>query len=372
MASFVTSIHVKFKKDKQPKQISYVVKITPCREVKEWASILPIMFEKEGKFYMELLPELNKFMTESEQNILPFPKCYYAQYEIGKEMLIFEDLRLKKFKMIDRRKGMDLQHASLVIQGLGHFHAASSLLLKKNSMDDLKSRYPFLFCEMYFEGLVIDQMCAPTISTAKEILSKVGGHEKAINWLDKQQQNIHEFFEMNYASCPPFNAICHGDCWNNNVLFRYDEEGLPVEVMLLDLQVNRMVSLATDLNHFIFASIEGPVRKPNIGQLLNDYYASFSSVIEGYGENLPFTKEELVQEFRNKNAYGLIMGNIYVPTVIMETEDVPDLENIEPGKMEEFMQDWCQNAVTSIEKNPACKPRFVAMYDEMLEEGLFN
>ncbi|CAL4126183.1 unnamed protein product, partial [Meganyctiphanes norvegica] len=218
-ASFVTSIHVKFKKDKQPKQISYVVKLNPCRGDNVWSDMVPILFEKEGKFYMEVLPELNKFMTESGQKILPLPKCYYAQYEIGKEMLMFEDLRLKEFKMTDRRKGMDLQHVNLVIQGLGHIHAASSLLLKKNTIDDLRSRYPFLFRELYFEG-TIDQMLASTLSTGTEILSKVGGHAKAINWLDKQKQNLREFFEMNYASCPPFNAICHGDCWNNNVLFR--------------------------------------------------------------------------------------------------------------------------------------------------------
>ncbi|CAL4093817.1 unnamed protein product, partial [Meganyctiphanes norvegica] len=118
-----------------------------------------------------------------------------------------------------------------------------------------------------------------------------------------------------------------------------------------DLQINRMASLATDLNHFLFGSIDGFVRKPNIDQLLNDYYTSFSSVIEEYGEPLPFTKEELVQEYRKKNAYGLIVANNVIPAVTQE--DVPDLESLDLG-------------------NPACKPRLVAMYDEMLEEGLFN
>ncbi|CAL4144096.1 unnamed protein product, partial [Meganyctiphanes norvegica] len=275
-ASFVTSIQVKFKKGDQNRQISYVVKLNHCypKLLPDWPDLVPRLFEKEGKFYLEVLPELNRFMTESGQKLLPFPKCYYAQYDEGKEIVILEDLRPKQFKMTDRRKGMDLQHATLVIQGLGRLHAASSLLLKKYSIDDLKSRYPFIFKENW-DQKVIEDMMAPAITNGKEMLIKIGGHEKAVSWLDKQLSEIYGFFKMNYASSPPFNAICHGDCWNNNIIFRYNDTGSPVEMMLLDLQVNRWASLATDLNHFMFVSIEGTVRKPNVDQLLTEYYDTF-------------------------------------------------------------------------------------------------
>ncbi|CAL4182424.1 unnamed protein product [Meganyctiphanes norvegica] len=220
-ASFVTGIHVNYTKGDQKGECSYVVKINPCRpqfsgDIPDYT---PMVFEKEGKFYLELLPELNQIIMQSGQKLLPFPKCYYAQYTEEKQMVIFEDIRLKGFKMTDRRKGMDLQHSILVMQGLGRMHAASIIMQKEKSIDDLKTLYPYLFNELW-SGPMLEMMFTQSIATAKEMLSKVGGHKEAINWLDKIVPNISEFFSKNLAFVPPFNAICHGDCWSNNILFR--------------------------------------------------------------------------------------------------------------------------------------------------------
>jgi len=338
-------------------------------EMPDMPDFTPMVFEKEGKFYLDLLPNLNQIITQSGEKQLPFPKCYYAQYTKDKEMIIFEDLRLKGFKMTDRRKGMDVQHAALVMQGLGRLHAASIIVKNKTSIDNMKEQYPWLLTELW-SGKVLENLFPPQVQNSKDILIKVGGHEKAVNWLDKLLPNIVDFFAKNLVICPKFSAVCHGDCWNNNILFRYNDSGLPVECMLLDVQVNKIASLATDLNHFIFASLDGPVRKPNLDRLLTEYYASLSSVMAGCSQVTPFTKDELVKEYKSKNGHGLIFGSMIVPPIVMESEDIPDMENI--VDFEQFMKDWQEKCLASVDKNPLCKPRFVSMFDEMLEEGLFS
>jgi len=372
-ASYVTGIHVEYTMCDKKEKTSYVVKLNPCRP--QFSADIPdfdsMVFEKEGKFYLDLLPELNLIMTQSGQKLLPFPKCYYAQYEKDKELIIFEDLRVKDFKMTDRRAGMDLQHATLVMQGLGQLHAASIIMQNKKSLNNFRDQYPWLFKEIW-QGKFLEMALVHSVSTGKEILSKFGGHEKAIKWMENIIPNIEEFFLKNLAICKRFNAICHGDCWNNNILFRYNESGLPVEVMLLDVQVNKMASLATDLNHFMFASLTGTVRKPNVDRLLTDYYASLSSVIEGCSEVVPFTKKQLSEEYKSKNAYGIIFGCAIVPPIVMESEAIPDLENITADKFEEFMADWQKRVLENVGTNPVCKPRLISMFDEMLEEGLFS
>jgi len=373
-ASFVTGIHVNYTKGTQKGETTYVVKINPCRPLMsdEFPDFTPMVFEKEGKFYLDLLPELNLIMKQSGQKQLPFPKCYYAQYAKDKQLIIFEDLRVKGFKMTSRQLGMDLQHAILVMQGLGRLHASSIIIQQTKSIDDLKQQYPWLFDELW-AGKLLEVMVTPMIETSKQMLSKVGGHEKAINWLEnKVVPNIVDIFAQNLSIDSKFSVICHGDCWNNNILFRYNESGLPVEVMLLDIQINKVASLATDLNHFMFASLTGSVRKPNVERLLTDYYASFSSVIEGCNQVVPFTKDEIVKEYKSKNAHGLIFGNIIVPAIVMEGEDMPDMENITPENFEQFNQDWQKLVLENLDTNPLCKPRFVSMFDEMLEEGLFS
>ncbi len=58
-------------------------------------------------------------------------KGYASSYKLGKEVLILEDLRKRHFKLFDRRRGMDVPHATLVLKELGRLHAASLLLEKK-------------------------------------------------------------------------------------------------------------------------------------------------------------------------------------------------------------------------------------------------
>ena len=61
-------------------------------------------------------------------------------------------------------------------------------------------------------------------------------------------------------------VICHGDFWINNLVFHYTgtENNCVDDVKFIDVQVARYSSLATDILHFLYTSLE-----PNI---LRDYY----------------------------------------------------------------------------------------------------
>ena len=51
--------------------------------------------------------------------------------ELGKEVIMLEDLRARHFKMFDRRLGIDVPHAHLVLKELGRLHAGSLVMEKK-------------------------------------------------------------------------------------------------------------------------------------------------------------------------------------------------------------------------------------------------
>ena len=44
-----------------------------------------------------------------------------------------------------------------------------------------------------------------------------------------------------------FCAMLHGDCWNNNFMFKYDDEGSLEELMVVDYQLMRYGCIAHDL-----------------------------------------------------------------------------------------------------------------------------
>lgn len=61
--------------------------------------------------------------------------------DIDKKMLVFEDLRMQKFKSFDRMQGLDSEHTKLSLSLLAKWHAGTATLLLTVSLVDF---IPFL------------------------------------------------------------------------------------------------------------------------------------------------------------------------------------------------------------------------------------
>ncbi|KAK7078345.1 hypothetical protein SK128_007018, partial [Halocaridina rubra] len=104
----------------------------------------------------------------------------------------------------------------------------------------------------------------------------------------------------------------------------YDDDGNPVEIMLLDHQVNRIASLATDLNYFLLLNLTGEVRRPKLETILQTDIDTFNENMKRSGEKLMFSFELFRQEFRNKQPMALIFALIVSALLVIQNEDVPD------------------------------------------------
>ncbi|XP_066937093.1 uncharacterized protein [Macrobrachium rosenbergii] len=370
----VTSVEVKYSmNDKEDSEVTYIVKLNPRRNFGDFQEAEPLLFEKEGKFYEELLPVLNEALMSAGQKPLRYAKCFLVSLEEGKEQLYFEDLRARGFKMFDRRKGMDKNHIALVLSELARLHGASYLLTKKVlEGESAGARYEFLSKDLldftpntkkFFVSWM--ERC---VDTGVMMLDRIGGYEIASAWLKSFRSEVENVLSSGIRSTR-FNSICHGDCWNNNVLFRYNTEGRPVEVMLLDLQVCREASAASDLNYLLFTSVNGDVRKPNLRHFMSLYYSTYKEVLEGGGLPMHFTIEELMEEFRDKNKYGLIFALVIIPIILTEPEEVPDMSDTD---FEALMNDFREISLEKLKTNPLCKPRFLSIFDELMETGLIS
>ena len=80
---------------------------------------------------------------------------------------------------------------------------------------------------------------------------------------------------------------------------RKDDNGNPTDIMLLDLQVCTQLSVAKDLNHFLFSSLDGKITKLHMKTFLTEYYTSFSEVLLLAKRAVPFTFE--VRKNRHQN-----------------------------------------------------------------------
>lgn len=148
----------------------------------------------------------------------------YSFLEDEGELIFLEDLRPRGFKMTDRTKGMDVPHTLLALKELAKLHAASLILDAKQPLEKLAEKYSFLSLDWHnfpgFSEEMLSMMFEQNYENAAEVLHKFGGYERGEKWLLDHKTKAPGLLKKHMAKEEPFVVICHGDCWNNNMVFR--------------------------------------------------------------------------------------------------------------------------------------------------------
>ncbi|XP_071547673.1 uncharacterized protein [Panulirus ornatus] len=368
----VTSVVVQYAVDGVPREKTYVAKMNRVYGSGQFLGMMQTYFVREGTCYLEIFPRMSEILERYGHHGIRIPKAYYGSYEKGKEVLLLEDLRAKGFRMYDRRRGLDVPHATLVLQELGRMHAASILLERSLPNRSLNKTWD-VFSEPWLEDENVRKMFQSMVSNqlegAAEIVEKVPNYEHVVKWIRNiKDEAVETYFDSLLTLNTKFSVLIHGDCWTNNFLFRYDAAGVPIEVMLVDLQYMRQVSPVLDLNYFLYSSFDGHDRKTNFQAFLSTYYDSFKSVLEAGGAPVPFTYEELRREFNDNMMFGCLSAIFLVPTALSEDDDVVRLEDITDDNMDTFSKDRQQKFVRMSQRaGSALKDRLLDTFEDMIE-----
>lgn len=205
------------------KELNFVVKQALSQEsVREHHPIRNV-FLNEIYFYTKLWPELSDFQERipSPIRFLHLPKYFAATSEDNFERLLIENLKYQGFVMHEKEKVLEIEKIEFIFKIYGKFHAMSfaykalnpakySELVKgvsdlwmvysnKTSFQDSAKLAYEASLECFQPGVddVIIEKCKDHINTA------VGLFKKS---LDNGQ----------------YTCVTHGDCWSNNMMFKYD------------------------------------------------------------------------------------------------------------------------------------------------------
>ena len=107
-SSFVTSIDAEYTIEVKISSAKYIAKMNPKRGFSAGEAFTASQFKHENKFYAVLLPELNEILQANHQEAMRVPKFYHYSDEAGSQIMIFEDMRERGFKLFDRLKGVKL------------------------------------------------------------------------------------------------------------------------------------------------------------------------------------------------------------------------------------------------------------------------
>jgi len=370
-SSFVTSIDAEYTIEGKISSAKYIAKMNPKRGFSAGEAFTASQFKHENKFYAVLLPELNEILQANHQEAMRVPKFYHYSDEAGSQIMIFEDMRERGFKLFDRLKGVDELHAELVFRELGRLHAAGKLLIESYGEQEAIAKFKLMedasSLDEYKE--MTDEYFTSSMVTGAELAENLGQkYHRAAQVMREMAPGVKETLNKLFEPKQPFATILHGDFWSNNILFRY-ENGKPVEVCLLDLQMVRYSSVGIDLNYFLFTSFNGPVRRNNLDTFLETYYNAYKNCLPP-NKTCHFTLQELRTEYKKNRMYGLVMSLMILPLIVRTGDDVPDFSDVTDENMAEKQEEYKKEILDAMTNHPVFQPRFIGIMDDIIEAGI--
>ena len=175
---------------------------------------------------------------------------------------------------------------------------------------------------------------------------------------------------MNTRITEPWLVATHGDCWLNNIMFRYDEDtGKPVEVVFIDLQYTRENDPCSDLASFIYTSTSVTTRQAYLDELLQLYILTFIRICERFKVvPLPgFQLSELKRRFHRAKPFGMFMAVIKFPFLLLDKEKSQDTLSLNYDAV--GFSSKC-DARSSIGNDTVFQQRAVDLVRELWQEGV--
>ncbi|XP_017080008.1 uncharacterized protein LOC108113810 [Drosophila eugracilis] len=258
-------------KDGSEEKVSYILKT--MLEADSGADVVNGMglFPKERKMYEVHIPQFVKLYKEAGLDIELAPKCLHVEATAELITLVFEDLSRQKFKNIDRLKGFDLAHMRQVLRKLAELHAASVIAREINGPYD-----PLYSMSMYneqsralFEALGEMRQVQFLKAMRQWDLENV---EKYIDNMWSPLEVFEEALRINQVDESEFNVLNHGDCWSNNIMFNYKDNGEIDRTLFVDLQIGKWGSPAQDLWYLITTSASLDIKVTEFDHFIQIYH----------------------------------------------------------------------------------------------------
>lgn len=214
-------------------------------------------------------------------------------YSLISILLLLEDLRVRGFEMPDRHKGLSVQEVKSVMVQVAQLHALSLAYKFEHPLEFTK------MCSQISEGIFCtantswyrnyyEMLTKNAIKMVSDVLPADSKYLQAMRNFAESSSFFGHMVELASAKSP-LSAICHGDCWANNFLYRYDPEDHQhvLEVALIDFQLIRYSSVALDIANLLYCCTTKEMRDEHMEKLLNFYTQELYKWLDMLCEVLP-------------------------------------------------------------------------------------
>lgn len=249
----------------------------------------PVTFKKELQFYDMMAKEFinlqieNGLKDEKELSSL-VPKFIAGRIGLKnprefdeQAVIILENLKFSGFTTEDRIFGLDRKHTEFAIDNLAKLHALTIALRMKK---------PELYERIAAEVLV-EVSNETTEKCVNDMVKKAQSDFEGIEEIKPYLDRINRTIECNGQAKKnpekpeePWPTLIHNDFWVNNMMFRHNEKGEPVDMKMVDFQLCLCDYGMKDLIFFLISSANKEILDNHLDDMFELYYSCFVRMLK--------------------------------------------------------------------------------------------
>nr|BCX71435.1 adult-specific protein A7 [Ischnura senegalensis] len=325
-------------------------------------------FDKEMGMYESAVPAMLAALPEGTEP--PVPRVFLTKR--GDEpLIVMEDLRANGYSIWDKMAPMDRGHCLSVLSCLARFHGGA-LLVQGGAQAIAEG--PF---HMATDTILREEREGPMAakwvdSSVRTLASAAAGMwPERFGGAEAQQRMQRELREawsrvskMAKPSSRHANAVCHGDLWANNIMFRYDSEGEPVDAKLVDLQLVRYAPPAADILMFLHLSTTKAFRDEHGRDLLLAYYRYLEEAVGKTALEGIMTLNAFLESIEEYALFGKLVGSVWMSIILGSEEQRAEGEPIDFATI--IMRDRGEKVLSDAARSAVFAHRVAESYEECL------
>lgn len=317
--------------------LSLICKMPPTSTLRRIEYNTDVTFGREIYLYGYLLPYILEFQNENgvseADGFNSFPKCYATVLDEkpnGDHAIVMEDLVSSKYYMWDKFKKIDYEHAKLVMEELGKFHAVSFAIREKNpeKLNEIRNKGICKFHKIMYSSEKGLEFYNINIKKAIDALEP-----NEIELIEKLKANdLHEMIDKVFSNTTPepFGVLVHGDIWNNNIMYQNSDNDIPTKLRFVDWQLSQFGSPALDVVHYIFCSLDEVTRSEHYHEFMDLYYKSLVRTLKIFGcdDQKLFTFADLKDQCKKYGRVCLHAGPILCQIMTLNPANLRDIDDM--------------------------------------------
>ncbi|EDW40187.1 GL25122 [Drosophila persimilis] len=347
-----------------------VVKMAPKNEARRQHMHVVDYYAREVFMYQNVFHTYRE-LADDHSAFTVAPELLASGLQAPDEFLIFEDLSQNGFQTNPRSSMPTYDIVVSTLKAVAELHACSFILQQRNQV-----KFSELVDHVRQDNLFTANIETVTIEFGKAMLRRTrlmleqdeardDDTTPMMEVLERCERNLKALtlYCVDGASQSPHAVICHGDFWNNNILYRHETHSdLAVEAKLIDFQMSRFAPPVLDLVHYLFACTEKQLRDEHLPAFLNIYYDTLSRKLGSCDLNADdiYPRTVFDRQLQLFGVFGLIMAAFSLPFFISNANEVVNIDEVS-----EAIQDLSASATDA----PKCR-ELVEEFDMLNERTL--